>query len=184
MTIRFAGGHVAASGEEIYYEVAGDGDDVVVLGHGLGGNHAVWFQQVPVFAEHYRVVTWDQRGLRYVVQPLPVRPGPRRRSMTSTRCSIIVGVERAHLVGQSMGGWAVVGFALRSPERVRSLVLADTTAGSGTKRSVRPCGRPPHARSSRASIGAHPAVGPAFDRTQAFLYQQLGGFRSEIDERT
>ena len=42
-------------------------------------------------------------------------------------------IEKAHLVGQSMGGWVVAGFALRYAERTRSLVLADTYGGLSTE---------------------------------------------------
>src|SRR5687767_11320806 len=46
---------------ELYYEVHGEGRPVV-FAHGMGGNHASWFQQVPVFAQHHMVVTFDHRG--------------------------------------------------------------------------------------------------------------------------
>ncbi len=181
MTIRFAGGCVTSSGEEIYYEVAGDGDDVVVLGHGLGGNHAVWFQQVPVLAQRYRVVTWDQRGFGMSSNRAGAS-GPPAAVDDLHALLDHLGVDRAHLVGQSMGGWAVLGFALRSPDRVRSLVLADTTGGivndavrevmaSTQRRTVEP-----------GVLGSHPAIGSAVEPTRAFLYQQLGGFRGAIDE--
>jgi len=58
-----ANGCLSLDGDEVYYETTGPaGAPVVVLGHGAGGNHAIWFQQVPVLAADYRVVTWDQRG--------------------------------------------------------------------------------------------------------------------------
>jgi pimeloyl-ACP methyl ester carboxylesterase len=45
-------------GDEVYFETVGPPDaPVVVLGHGAGGNHAIWFQQVPAFSRDYRVVT-------------------------------------------------------------------------------------------------------------------------------
>jgi pimeloyl-ACP methyl ester carboxylesterase len=178
--IRFAGGRVPSSGEDIYYEVAGDGDEVVVLGHGLGGNHAVWFQQVPVFAERYRVVTWDQRGFGMSTNRAGAS-GPPAATDDLTALLDHLGVQRAHLVGQSMGGWAIVGFALRSPERVRSLVLADTIAGISSEAigaQMTPSGR----TVEPGVLGSHRATAPDFDRTRAFLYQQLGGFRGEIDE--
>jgi len=181
LTVRFAGGHVTSSGEDVYYEVAGDGDEVVVLGHGLGGNHAVWFQQVPVLAERYRVVTWDQRGFGMSSNHAGAS-GPPAAVDDLTALLDHLGVERAHLIGQSMGGWAIVGFALRSPERVRSLVLADTIGGVMDD-TVGDALRTPSSRTVDPDVvGSHRAVGPALDRTSAFLYQQLGGFRTQIDE--
>jgi pimeloyl-ACP methyl ester carboxylesterase len=180
LTIRFTGGHVASSGEEIYMEVAGAGDEVVVLGHGLGGNHAVWFQQVPVLAERYRVVTWDQRGFGMSSNRAGAS-GPPVAADDLTAILDHLRIDRAHLVGQSMGGWAVVGFALRAPERVRSLVLADTIGGimnDAVGAALQPSARVVEPD----TVGSHRAVGPALDRTSAFLYQQLGGFRGELDE--
>jgi pimeloyl-ACP methyl ester carboxylesterase len=181
LTVRFTGAHFASSGEDIYYEVAGDAEDVVVLGHGLGGNHAVWFQQVAVLAERYRVVTWDQRGFGMSSNRAGAS-GPPAATDDLTALLDHLGVERAHLVGQSMGGWAVVGVALRAPERVRSLVLADTIAGIGNE-AIGAAMRTLSRRTVEPGVlGAHPAVGAEFDRTRAFLYQQLGGFRTELDE--
>jgi 3-oxoadipate enol-lactonase len=179
--IRFAGGRVASSGEEIYYEVAGEADEVVVLGHGLGGNHAVWFQQVPVLAERYRVVAWDQRGFGMSSDQAGAS-GPPAAVDDLHALLDHLGVERAHLVGQSMGGWAVVGFALRSPDRVRSLVLADTTGGIASDAITSALSAPSRRTVEPGVIGAHRAVGPALEPTKAFLYQQLGGFRTQIDE--
>ena len=179
--IRFETGRVASGDEEIYFEVAGDGDEVVVLGHGLGGNHAVWFQQVPVLGERYRVVTWDQRGFGMSSNRAGASGPP--AAVNDLRAVLDhLSIERAHLVGQSMGGWAVVGFALRSPERVRSIVLADTIAGIGNE-AIGAAMRTPSGRVVEPGVvGAHRAVGPSFDRTPAFLYQQLGGFRTDLDE--
>jgi 3-oxoadipate enol-lactonase len=181
LSIRFAGGRVASSGEDIYYEVAGEGDEVVVLGHGLGGNHAVWFQQVPVFAERYRVVAWDQRGFGMSSNRAGAS-GPPAAVDDLTALLDDLGVNRAHLVGQSMGGWAVLGFALRAPERVRSLVLADTTGGIVNDAVASVLSTPSRRTVEPGVVGSHRAVGPAVDPTRAFLYQQLGGFRGEIDE--
>ncbi len=55
--IAWTTGVARSGGEDIYYESAGEGP-VVVFGHGLGGNHAVWYQQVPVFAERFRAIRW------------------------------------------------------------------------------------------------------------------------------
>jgi len=47
---------------EIYYEVHGGSGPAVVFAHGLGGNAASWWQQVPHFRDRYRVVIFDHRG--------------------------------------------------------------------------------------------------------------------------
>ena len=54
-------GFVESGGEQIYFETTGSGE-ALVLCHGLGGNHAIWYQQVPVFAQRHTVVTWSWRS--------------------------------------------------------------------------------------------------------------------------
>ena len=165
-------------GERIQYETTGDGEQTVVFCHGLGGNHAIWYQQVPVFARRFSVMTWSQRGFGYSTDDAGVSsPAAAVRDLDALLDHL--GIERAHLIGQSMGGWAVLGYALHAPSRVRSLAICDSTAGVTTERmrELRGASAP---RLPEAAIGAHPAIGDDLrreDLTKAFLYQQLGGFQ-------
>ena len=54
-------GFLETQGESIYFESYGEGE-TILLGHGAGGSHASWFNQVPILAQDYHVVTWSQRG--------------------------------------------------------------------------------------------------------------------------
>lgn len=171
-------GTVDSHGEDVYYECAGTGP-AVVFSHGLGGNHAVFFQQVPVFAPHYRVVTWDQRGFGRSTNRKG-EAGPEAAAADIATLLDHLGIDRAHLVGQSMGGWAVLGFALHSPERVASLVITDSTAGVMTDRIAGIVTRGTRATLPEPILGSHPAIGAAFsadEPVQTFLYQQIGSFR-------
>ena len=125
-------GFVVAGGERIYYESTGSGE-VVVFSHGAGGNHAIWVHQTPVFAEKYRVVTWDQRGWGKSTDVRGLAGDSETAVEDLRRLLDHLDIDGAHLVGQSMGGWAVAGFALRYPERTRSLVLANTYGGLSTE---------------------------------------------------
>jgi pimeloyl-ACP methyl ester carboxylesterase len=171
-------GFLERDGERIYYESAGEGPPLV-LSHGAGGNHAVWFQQLPHFAKARRVVLWDQRGFGRS----SARVGPNNpQRATSDLAALLDHLEiaRADVVGQSMGGWAVLGLALAQPGRVRSLVLADTPGGIDS----------PELRAAWANVGRgagfavpelgrHPAVAADFFERhpeRAVLYQQLGSF--------
>ena len=49
------------NGIELYYEVHGEGPAIVFC-HGAGGNHLSWWQQVPVFAQRFRCITYDSRA--------------------------------------------------------------------------------------------------------------------------
>lgn len=139
-------GMVKVDGEQIYFESVGTGE-TVVLSHGNGGTHAVWFQQVVVLGQKYGVVTWDQRGYGRSTN-VNKQAGPERAVEDLRALLDHLGISSAHLVGQSMGGWAVMGFALKYPARVRSIVLADTIAGvftpeAGSWRNSPPQGPPP-----------------------------------------
>jgi 3-oxoadipate enol-lactonase len=110
----------------IYYEEHGEGE-ALVLAHGMGGNHAIWFRQIAVFARSYRVIVFDHRGFG-----LSSDPQQRGRSAHVEDLAALLdhlGIARAALVGQSMGGGTCVGFAARHPGRVSALVLADTLHG-------------------------------------------------------
>ncbi len=182
MTATFVAGHAPSDGEEIYYELTGDADEVVVLCHGLAGNHASWFQQVPVLAERYRVLTWDQRGLGQSSNRA-AKAGPEVAAADLVVLLDHIGVESAHLVGQSMGGWVVMGFTLAASERVRSLVITDSPAGVYTDEVLRVM-RARDLEPVTDVVGVHPAVGDRLrteDPVKAYLYQQIASFRSGSD---
>jgi 3-oxoadipate enol-lactonase len=113
-------------GARVYYEVHGDGP-WLVFAHGAGGNHLSWWQQVPYFAQRFRCVVYDQPGWGRSTRdgdPDPTRFGGDLRALLDH-----LGAERVALVGQSMGGWAVLGCALTMPTRVTHLLFASTLAG-------------------------------------------------------
>jgi len=174
-------GFIVSDDEQIYFESWGDGPQTVVLTHGMGGHHAVWYQQVSALSRDYRVVTWDQRGFgRSTRRSNPIGPVPAVTDLA--RILDHLDVDRAHVVGQSMGGWAVLGFGVRHPERTASLVLADTTAGifdDTIRRTLANYGEtissgPPP---DEWPLGFHPAVGTQLadeGPAHSFLYGQLG----------
>lgn len=169
-------------GEEIYYEEAGEGD-AVVLCHGLGGNHAVWYQQVAHFAPSHRVITWDQRGFGRSTRRGKIGPRPGVSDLLALFDDR--GVGQAHVVGQSLGGWAALGFALEHPSRLRSLVLADTLGGIFTEEIVEiltSMPRPPLPPEPPV-LGIHPAIAGLADKdpAQAFLYQQIAAMGTQVD---
>jgi len=184
MTHTWRTASVAANGESIYYEVVGADDaPTVVLTHGAGGSHAAWFQQVPVLADAgYRVVTWDCRGFGCSTFDTGVLGCD---SSVADLVAVLdaVGAPRAHLVGQSMGGWWVTAFALAHPERLVSLTLSNTVGGLWTDALAQHfasfVAAAPGADDSR--LGVHSALAPSFverDPARAFLYQELNTFHS------
>ena len=178
--MRRSNGFTDSDGERIYYESVGEGEPTLVLCHGAGGNHAVWYQQTPVFGRHRHVISWDHRGFgRSSAQGGPTRPELAVRDLGAV-LGAAGGTGPIDLVGQSMGGWTALGFALAEPARVRRLVLADTPGGIMTAELVaalRALGRTP--LGGAQVLGVHPALGASLvarDPARAYLYQMLGAF--------
>lgn len=176
MTTRTTGSF-DSSGERIFYECIGEGH-AVVLCHGLGGNHACWWRVAPILAEHHRVVTWDQRGFGNSTRRTG-RYGPQAAVDDLAELLDVLGLDRVHVLGQSMGGWVAMGFTLRYRERVRSLVLTDTLAGIFTEEIDSEVQRAVGESADRMHsdrVGEHLALGESFCRTRpdlAFLYQEI-----------
>ena len=110
-------------GQKIKYVEAGSGP-VVVLLHGLGGNSTNWAFNTPALAQKFRVVVPDQVGFGGSDKPLVnYRIGTYVDFLDKFLSEL--KVERATLVGNSMGGWVAALYALRHPGKVERLVLVD-----------------------------------------------------------
>ena len=117
---------------ELYYEIDGDGQTVVVLAHGGTSTHQHWWQQVAAFRDRYRCITYDARGFGLSGRQ-PNLHGTRGHAEDLIGLLDALAVERAVLVGHSMGGFAVSGVAQHEPERVAGLVMVDTPFGFRTE---------------------------------------------------
>ncbi|MGO9057077.1 MAG: alpha/beta fold hydrolase [Candidatus Binataceae bacterium] len=115
------------NGAELYYETHGEGP-ALVFAHGGFGNHLSWWQQLAEFSRSFKCVTFDHRGFGWSREPAD-SPGPHAFAEDLRALLDHLEIRRAALVGQSMGGWTVLGFASAYPERTRALVLYDTMAG-------------------------------------------------------
>lgn len=159
------------NGARLYYQRAGNGEDLVFL-HGAGGNHLSWWQQVADFSRDFRCLTYDARGW-----------GQSRGEMSAGRASLgtdlialmdHLDIGRAHIVAQSMGGRAAAALARLAPSRARSLVLCGTTAGSTNDR-VRELQDELKDERGEASLREY-ALAPEFEETNpafALLYRQI-----------
>lgn len=119
--------YAPVNGIDLFYTEYGAGPALVFC-HGVGGNHASWHHQVPFFSRWYRVIAIDHRGFGNS-HDLPDSPG--RSAFVDDLTGLLdhLGVEKATLVAQSMGGGTALGFALDHPERTQALVMADTLGG-------------------------------------------------------
>jgi 2-hydroxy-6-oxonona-2,4-dienedioate hydrolase len=110
-------------GQKIRYVEAGTGAPVILL-HGLGGNSTNWTLNINVLAAKYRVIVPDQIGFGQSDKPLiNYRVGTYVDFLD--RLYNELKIERAVLVGNSMGGWIAALYAIAHPEKVTRLVLVD-----------------------------------------------------------
>jgi 3-oxoadipate enol-lactonase len=116
-----------AGSPRLALSVAGRGPLVVFL-HGIGGNRRAWDAQVEFFSREFTACAWDARGYG----DSDDYPGALDFHVFSADLARVLRhfeAEQAHVVGLSMGGRIARNFALAHPERVKSLVLANTSPG-------------------------------------------------------
>jgi 3-oxoadipate enol-lactonase len=109
-----------------YTDTGGDGP-AVVLSHGYLMDSSMFDPQVAALAPEYRVITWDERGFGGTRATGPF-------SYWDSASDVIglldhLGIEQAVLGGMSQGGFVSLRAALKTPDRVRALILIDSQAG-------------------------------------------------------
>jgi 3-oxoadipate enol-lactonase len=113
----------------LFYTIDGDGPPVI-FAHGGDGAHLTWWKQVAALKDRYRCIAYDATGFGLTPPTAGLHKTP-----ADDLLSLMdeLKIERAVLVGHSMGGLAVSGLAQRHPERVRGLVMSDTPFGFQTE---------------------------------------------------
>ncbi len=119
-------GILATRGAELYWQAHGAGP-AIVLAHGIGGNHAIWYRQIDALARANRVILFDHRGFG-LSRDLD---GQGRGAFVDDLTSLLdhLGEEKVALIGQSMGAGTCIGFAHRAPQRVAALAICDSLHG-------------------------------------------------------
>ena len=112
---------VVIFGQKIHYVEAGSGPTVILL-HGLGGSSQVWQLNIAALAEKYHVVVPDQIGFGKSDKPLVNYRIRTYVDFLDQFCKQL-RIERASLVGNSMGGWIAAAFTAAFPDRVDKLML-------------------------------------------------------------
>jgi len=114
---------VLVFGQKIHYLEAGMGPTVILL-HGLGGSSVAWSFNIGPLAEKFHVVVPDQIGFGKSDKPLVNYRIRTYVDFLDQFCKQLK-IERATLVGNSMGGWIAAMFTASFPDRVDKLVLVD-----------------------------------------------------------
>ncbi len=121
---------VASDGTKLFYESVGSGATIVFV-HEFGGNHWSWEPQMNFFARRFRCITFAARGFAPSDIPLDVEMYSQARAADDIIDVMnAAGVERAHVIGLSMGGFAALHVALRHPSRVISSLVAGAGYGA------------------------------------------------------
>ncbi len=108
-------------GHRVYYEAQGSGDAVLLL-NGLGADHTAWSLLAEALQPRFRVVTFDNPGVGQTEGPAGPYTAPLFADVAAGLARSLE-IDRAHVVGASMGGLVAQHVAVRHPELVRSLVL-------------------------------------------------------------
>lgn len=118
-------------GAKIRYVEAGSGPTVVLL-HGMGGNAESWAATIPALAQKYHVIAPDQIGFGKSDKPLiPYRVAVYVDFLDALLKEL--KIDKATLVGNSLGGWIAASYTLTYPARVAGLVLVDAAGYAAPK---------------------------------------------------
>lgn len=117
---------------DLYYEEQGQGEPLVLIS-GYSADHTSWTHLVPAFSRKFRTIVLDNRGVGQTVAgeaPFTIE------DMAADVAGLLeaLGIEKAYVMGVSMGGRIAQALALNHPRRVKGLVLC-STAASGSPRS-------------------------------------------------
>ena len=118
------------NGVNLFYEETGQGAPLVFV-HEFAGDYASWHLQVRFLSRRYRTIAFNARG--YPPSDVPEDPAAYSQEQAAEDIRGLLdalGIERAHICGLSMGGYATLHFGLRHPGRALSLVVAGAGYGS------------------------------------------------------
>jgi pimeloyl-ACP methyl ester carboxylesterase len=121
---------VANDGVKLYFEETGAGAPLVFV-HEFAGDCRSWEMQMRHFGQRYRCITYNARG--YPPSDVPEKPESYSQALAADDIVAVMdhlGLDKAHVVGLSMGGFATLHVGFRHPARARSLVVAGVGYGA------------------------------------------------------
>src|ERR1700760_4944987 len=126
---------VTDDGVTLHAEETGQGEPLLFV-HEFAGDHRSWEPQVRFFSQASRCVTYSARG--YPPSDVPTDPGAYSQERAVADAIAVLdglGIDQAHVVGLSMGGFTALHLAFRHPGRVRSAVVAGAGYGAEPERA-------------------------------------------------
>lgn len=125
---------LSVEGVELYYEEEGQGQAIIFC-HEMTGDLRIWEPQIRYFARYYRCIAFNARG--YEPSDIPGDPSAYSQARAADDVASVMralDIERAHIVGLSMGAYTALHVGIRHPTMARSLVVA--SCGHGSARSA------------------------------------------------
>jgi len=125
---------VASDGVKLFYEVTGEGQPIVFV-HEFAGNSRSWKDQVRHFSRQHKCIVFNARG--YPPSEVPENYKSYSQAQAVRDIASVMdaaGVDKAHIVGLSMGGFATLHFGMTYPERALSLCVAGVGYGAEPER--------------------------------------------------
>jgi len=119
----------AKDGTKLYVEEAGGGTPILFI-HEFGGTYQSWEPQLRFFSRRYRCITYAARG--YAPSDIPTEIDSYSQAIAADDAVAVLdglGIDKAHVVGLSMGGFCTLHVGLRTPERALSLTIAGAGYG-------------------------------------------------------
>jgi len=114
------------NGIEIHYEEQGKGDPLLLI-MGTGADHRFWAAQVPAYAERYRTIVYDSRGVgQSTVPPDPLTCSMAAMADDAAQLLDFLDIGSAHISGLSLGSTVAQELLIRHPEKVRTAQLHGT----------------------------------------------------------
>ena len=166
-------------GIDIYYEMHGnlDAQRTIIFAHGMGGNAAIWFNQIVRFRKDYRIVTFDHRYFarsKCAVDEFDPAKFPDDILAVMSQEKITSAI----FVCQSMGGWTGSQLVLSHPSKVDALIMCHTP---GIFFHPSASYDPQDAARKVSTIGTDSSPALAYDYPQknpegALLYQMISAF--------
>lgn len=125
--------HVTVNGVELFFELHGKGDDVIVLNNGVIANTASWAYQLPALKSQYRILLYDMRGQGQSQKWANGEAHYTWQIHADDLAALLdtLDIQDAHIGGISYGGELALVFALHYPERCRKLIVADAVSYVG-----------------------------------------------------
>lgn len=165
----------------IDYDVNGEGPPLLLVA-GLGFGRWSWFKQIPALSESFRIISYDVRNIGH----LDPENGAYTVSNLARHAAALLDhldVERAHVLGSSLGGFVAQELALQRRELVDHLVLICTSYGGSKSKSMSPdvfrkmLGWGSVNRADAVRRGLETAVSPAYTSTHPNEFERLVALR-------